>query len=143
MEKKEYVGKTFDYIAIPTFTQGGMETTFMFRENQKNGNWIYGGIEGTPNFGMKNFDDKFQNPENLCKGLEYVDCMPECNYKKKVMSVTTDMMGKVGGMNLCRRLAFLCELGCWEDEKVRQPYLYNKEFYKYVRNCLNEYAKYL
>lgn len=142
MNKKEFVGKTFDYIAIPTFTQGGMGITFMFRENWKEGNWTYGEIFNAPNFWMKDLNDEFQNPENLCKGLEYVDAMADCNYKKKVMAVITEMMGKAGGEDFCKRLGFLCELGCWENPTVRQPYLYNKEFYKYVRNCLNEYERY-
>lgn len=143
MQKKEFVGKTFDYIAMPTFIpNGGMGTTFMFRENWKEGNWTYAEIFNAPNFWMKDLNDEFQNPENLCKGLEYVDAMEDCNYKKKVMAVITEMMGKAGGEEFCKRLGFLCELGCWENPSIRQPYLYNKEFYKYVRNCLNEYERY-
>lgn len=142
MKKKEYIGKTFDYIAIPTFAPGGWGTLFMFRENWKKGAWMYAGIEGTPNFWMKNLEDDFQNAENLCKGLEYIDGMEDCYYKEKVMSVITEMMGKSGGAELCHRLGFLCELGCWEDIEVRQPSLYNKDFCKYIGNCLNQYECY-
>ena len=31
-------------------------------------------------------------------------------------------------------------LGVWENEKIRNPHLYDKEFYKYVRKCMNEYG---
>lgn len=140
--KKEFEGKTFDYVAIPTWTVGGMGTTFMFKDNLKDGNYIYGDPSAENNFWMKDLNDEFQNAEHLSKGLEYVDEMTDCNYKKKVMDVISSMKGRTGGMDFCKKLSFICELGCWEDEKIRRSYLYNKEFYKYVRNCLNEYARY-
>jgi len=136
MEKKEFTGQTFEFVAMPTFTAGGMGTMFMFKN--ADGNYVYGDVSDC-NFWMKEFNDEFQNMEHLCKGLEYVDAMSDSSYKRRIIGVLNDMKGHTGGLDLSRRIAFFCELGCWEDEKVRRKNLYDKEFYTYAKRCLNAY----
>lgn len=140
MERKDYNGKTFDYVAIPTFTQGGMGTMFMFKNTD--GEYCLGDVRDC-NFWMKEFDDGFQNMEHLSKGLEYVDAMPDSVYKQKILDVLESMKGHTGGQKFSQQIGFFCELGCWEDEDARQPRLYDSDFFKYVKKCLNEYEDYI
>lgn len=146
MEKKEFIGKTFDYIALPTWVPGksGMVggMTFMFKTDWKHGEWTYGDPMADNNIWMMNQHDEFQNENHFEKALEYIDDMPECNYKKSLMMVIKNLMGQHSKdqEKVSRMIGFMCELGCWEDSKVRQDFLYNKEFYKYARNCMKMYG---
>lgn len=146
MEKKEFIGKTFDYIAMPTWVAGKNEMiggmTFMFRTNWKDGVWTYGDPMADTNIWMMNQNDEFQNAEHFEKALEYIDDMQDCNYKKYLMEVIKNLMGQrdKDPATISRLLGFMCEIGCWEDSKVRQPRLYNREFYKYARNCMKVYG---
>lgn len=122
----DFNGKSFDFMMLTTLTQYGMGTTFHFKSNLKEGEYSVGEPFGENNFWVKNLND-----ENVYKGLSYIDGMQECNYKDRLMSIVRSMMGSNNdGKPISKKIAFLCELGVWEDEKTRQPYLYNKEFFK-------------
>lgn len=136
--RKDYKGLSFDYATMPCFTPGGMGHIVMFRK--ENGEYTIGGFDDS-NFWMKDMGDDFQNIEHLTKGLEYIDQMKNSGYKFTLLEIIDRMKGQTGGMKFSQMLGFLCELGCWEDEKNRQPYLYDKDFYKYARRCMKEYER--
>lgn len=135
---KEYTGKTFDYTVMPCLTVGGWGHVVMFKD--ENGNYSVGDFDQN-NFWMKDLGDKFQNIEHLTKGLDYVDAMPDSHYKGIILSTLESMKGKTGGMELSKKLAFFCELGCWEDDDNRLAYLYDKDFYQYAKKCIKEYSR--
>lgn len=138
--RKDFNGKTFDFMMMTTWTPYGLGTTFHFKPKDGKG-YILGEPFGEYNFWVKDLHSDFQNEENVFKGLSYIDEMVDCGYKEKVMSIVTSMLGtKEGGLSISRKIGFLCELGVWENEKIRNPHLYDKEFYKYVRKCMNEYG---
>ena len=138
--RKEFNGKSFDFMMMTTWTPYGVGTTFHFKPQDGKG-YILGEPFGEYNFWVKNLNSDFQNEENVFKGLSYIDGMKDCGYKEKLMSIVYSMMGtKEGGLSISRKIGFLCELGVWENEKIRNPHLYDKEFYKYVRNCMSEYG---
>ena len=139
--RKDFNGKSFDFMMMTTWTPYGVGTTFHFKENLKEGSYCVGEPFGEHNFWVKNLNDEFQNEENVYRGLSYIDGMDECGYKDKLMSIVHSMMGaNDSGMSISRKIGFLCELGVWEDEKIRQSHLYDKEFYKYARKCMNQYG---
>lgn len=139
--RTDFNGKSFDFMMMTYWTKYGVGTTFHFRENLKEGDYWIGEPFGENNFWVKNLKDEFQNEENVYKGLSYIDGMQESGYKDKLMSIVRSMMGtREGGMSISRKIGFLCELGVWENEKIRRPYLYDKEFYKYARKCMKEYG---
>ena len=140
MEKKLFEGKTYNFMTMPTFTAGGMGTTFMFKTNLKDGSWTYGDPGADTNFWIKDLNEEFQNPENIYKALEYVDEMPDTKLKTFVMEVISSMKGKTGGFEFSKLIGFMCEIGCWKNKKIRQKQLYDKDFYWYVRNCVNQYG---
>lgn len=139
--RTDFNGKSFDFMMMTTWTIYGVGTTFHFKSNFKEGEYVIGEPFGEHNFWVKNLNNEFQNDENVYKGLSYIDEMKESGYKDKLMSIVQSMMGtKEGGMSISRKIGFLCELGVWKNEKIRQPHLYDKEFYKYARKCMNQYG---
>ena len=138
--RKEFNGKSFDFMMMTTWTPYGVGTTFHFKPKDGEG-YCLGEPFGEYNFWVKNLNSDFQNEENDYKGLSYIDGMIDCGYKEKLMSIVSSMMGtREGGLSLSRKIGFLCELGVWENEEIRNPHLYDQEFYKYVKKCMNEYG---
>lgn len=136
--RKDFNGKSFDFMMMTTWTPHGVGTTFHFKT--KEGEYSVGEPFGDHNFWVKNLNDEFQNDENVYNALTYIDEMEESDDKDKLMSIVESLMGtKEDGMTISRKIGFLCELGVWKNEKVRQTNLYDKEFCKYARKCMNQY----
>lgn len=139
--KRDFNGQSFDFMMMTTLTPYGVGTTFHFKPNFKEGEYLVGEPFGDYNFWVKNLNDEFQNDENVYNALSYIDEMKESGCKDKLMSVVASVMGtKDDGVDISRKIGFLCELGVWKNEKIRQTNLYDKEFCKYARKCMNQYG---
>ena len=62
--RKEFNGKSFDFMMMTTWTPYGVGTTFHFKPKDGKG-YILGEPFGEYNFWVKNLNSDFQNEENV------------------------------------------------------------------------------
>ena len=82
-----------------------------------------------------------QNAEAFLKGIENVDKYGSCGLRDKCWKILTELQESSvkGGMYVSRMIAFFCDLGLWQNKKLCQKHLWNKNFQQYLINNMWNY----
>ena len=84
---------------------------------------------------VMNLNDEFQNIENFCKGIEYIDKYATPTVREKCFSLLWELRDKQLGIEgNSKRVAFFCEVGVWKKKDIRNTRLYDPKFLKYLYN---------
>ena len=127
-----YKGKNFYVKCLHTFNSGIVGDTLYFHQKVNDlGKGIW----------MMDMNDSFQNPTNFIKAIRYIDSYCSDKNKQFIKTMIAEMENTTdkGTDDYCKKLAFFCELGVWQDRKQVFRDYYHKDFPKYFSNCRKAY----